>query len=885
MQVTELRNSETVNGAAVAIPLDVVEEVSSRFVNTLYGYFIGLSIEGMESVMEHRPWLIRRMPLMLNIWTPNTVLKKEEVKHAPLWVKLHHIPIVAYSEVGLSLISTQLGKPIMMDSYTSNMCLSSWGRSTYARILIEVSAENELMESLVIAIPLSNGKGHTLATIKVEYEWQPPRCAQLPWCILGDFNAALFLHDSSAGNSKIDISMREFKECVEEIEVMDIQNSGLQFTWSQKPKGNDGLLKKIDRIMVNLSFNDSFVGAHAIFKPYRISDHSPSILNIPTVTKPKPKPFKFYNLITCHERFKQVVMEGWSKQVSGFHMFRVAYKLKNLKKPLRKLLYDKGNLHTNVNQLRDELDRVQTRLDLDPFNVAIRQEEATVLAAFNEACLMEEKFLKQKSKIDWLKEGDSNSAYFHKAVKSRVSRSRIDVVTNADGIMFENDNVADAFVSHYESFLGQPGTTSGFNDFDLFRVKLDEHEAIDMTRTVSRQEVKSALFSMGNDKALGPDGKIIANRIKESLKVLVSPNQSAFVPGRTYDIVDLGILKNILIGFGFHDRMVGWIMECVTTTSYSISINGSLHGFFKGKRGLRQGDPLSPYLFTLIMEVLPLMLQTRYETMLFFYLFHRYCMNLELINLCLRMIFLFAHGEVDSSGVVIKECLFDFKRFGAEGRLPVKYLGVPLVSSRLIFRDCKGLLEKVQARTDDWKNKSLSAAGRLQLFFIGFGSSIVLLGVGGGGLGVRRLDLFNKALMVSHIWKLLSLKESLWVKWVHSYKLKSNWWMELQILYWFVNCVPLSRYEYNYRLIGYRELGLSSSSRKSSRSIIAKLVMAASAYFIWQERNARLFKNSKRLINQVIEVIFSRTVSLAKLRKLRYVASETLGSCMWSLFC
>ncbi|GJU17555.1 reverse transcriptase domain, reverse transcriptase zinc-binding domain protein [Tanacetum coccineum] len=201
VQVKELRNSETVNGAAVAIPLDVVEEVSSRFANTLYGYFIGFSIEGMESVMEHGPWLIRRMPLMLNIWTPNTVLKKEEVKHAPLWVKLHHIPIVAYSEVGLSLISTQLGKPIMMDSYTSNMCLSSWGRSTYARILIEVSAENELMESLVIAIPLSNGKGHTLATIKVEYEWQPPRCAQ---CLIFDH-----VNDQCPKNPKVKVVAKE----------------------------------------------------------------------------------------------------------------------------------------------------------------------------------------------------------------------------------------------------------------------------------------------------------------------------------------------------------------------------------------------------------------------------------------------------------------------------------------------------------------------------------------------------------------------------------------------------------------------------------------------------------------------------------------------------
>ncbi|GJX08557.1 reverse transcriptase domain, reverse transcriptase zinc-binding domain protein [Tanacetum coccineum] len=121
VQVKELRNSETVNGAAVAIPLDVVEEVSSRFANTLYGYFIGHRLafplvenyvkntwakfglkriqlheefflfqfntkEGMESVMEHGPWLIRRMPLMLNIWTPNTVLKKEE-KAKVEWLK------------------------------------------------------------------------------------------------------------------------------------------------------------------------------------------------------------------------------------------------------------------------------------------------------------------------------------------------------------------------------------------------------------------------------------------------------------------------------------------------------------------------------------------------------------------------------------------------------------------------------------------------------------------------------------------------------------------------------------------------------------------------------------------------------------------------------
>ncbi|GJW46020.1 putative reverse transcriptase domain, reverse transcriptase zinc-binding domain protein, partial [Tanacetum coccineum] len=107
--------------------------------------------------------------------------------------------------------------------------------------------------------------------------------------------------------------------------------------------------------------------------------------------------------------------------------------------------------------------------------------------------------------------------------------------------------------------------------------------------------------------------KIIANRVKEGLGDIVSINQSAFVPGRrisdnilltqelmrnyhrrsgpsrcafkvdiqkAYDTVDWKFLKTILVGFGFHPKMVQWIMVCVSGASYSISVNGNVHGWF-----------------------------------------------------------------------------------------------------------------------------------------------------------------------------------------------------------------------------------------------------------------------------------------------------------------
>ncbi|GKD53652.1 putative RNA-directed DNA polymerase, eukaryota, reverse transcriptase zinc-binding domain protein [Tanacetum coccineum] len=180
--------------------------------------------------------------------------------------------------------------------------------------------------------------------------------------------------------------------------------------------------------------------------------------------------------------------------------------------------------------------------------------------------------------------------------------------------------------------------------------------------------------------------EIIANRIKDDLGDLVSIKQSAFVSGRrisdnimltqelmwnyhkrsgpprcafkvdiqkAYDTVDWNFLKLVLVGCGFHQKMMEWIMVCVTSTSYSVCVNGNIHGWFNGKRGLRQGNHLSPYLFTLVIEVLTLILQRSVHNAEEFQ-YHDRCDHQRSVNLCFADdLFLFARGHPNSVQVIM----------------------------------------------------------------------------------------------------------------------------------------------------------------------------------------------------------------------------------------
>lgn len=83
---------------------------------------------------------------------------------------------------------------------------------------------------------------------------------------------------------------------------------------------------------------------------------------------------------------------------------------------------------------------------------------------------------------------------------------------------------------------------------------------------------------------------------------------------KTYDRVDWNFLLNVLANFGFSSHVCDLIKEFISTPSYFININGTSIGFFKGDCNLRQEEPLSPYLFIIMQEMLSLILKHFFET-------------------------------------------------------------------------------------------------------------------------------------------------------------------------------------------------------------------------------------------------------------------------------
>lgn len=271
--------------------------------------------------------------------------------------------------------------------------------------------------------------------------------------------------------------------------------------------------------------------------------------------------------------------------------------------------------------------------------------------------------------------------------------------------------------------------------------------------------------------------KVLANRIRLVIGSVISDAQSAFVKGRqildgilianevvddaskrkkelllfkvdfekAYDSIDWSFLEEVMVKMGFPILWRKWIKECVGTATASVLVNGSLTNEFSLGRGLRQGDPLSPFLFLLVAEGFNVLM----EAMVARRLFHGYCVGShdplmvshlqfadDTLILCEKS---WANIRALRATLLIFEELSGLKvNFSKSllvgvnvpgswlseaslvlnckvGTIPFLYLELPIGgnASQLVF--WKPLLNRINTRLLGWKSKHLSLVGRLVL--------------------------------------------------------------------------------------------------------------------------------------------------------------------------
>lgn len=116
---------------------------------------------------------------------------------------------------------------------------------------------------------------------------------------------------------------------------------------------------------------------------------------------------------------------------------------------------------------------------------------------------------------------------------------------------------------------------------------------------------------------------------------------------KAFDSIDWSFLFDMLVTLNFPAQFIRWIDGCITTPKFSISINGGLMGYFEGQKGLRQGDPLSPCLFVIVMEVLSQMLNVAASRK--FFDFHPKCKRIGLSHLVFADdLLIFTKGNLSS---------------------------------------------------------------------------------------------------------------------------------------------------------------------------------------------------------------------------------------------
>ncbi|RVW19550.1 putative ribonuclease H protein [Vitis vinifera] len=561
------------------------------------------------------------------------------------------------------------------------------------------------------------------------------------------------------GGSGVTSSMRDFDGFIRESELHDPPLRNASFTWSNMQESP--VCKRLDRFLYSNEWELSFPQSLQEVLPRWTSDHWPIVLDT-NPFKWGPTPFRFENMWLQHHNFKES-FSSWWREFEG-----------------------NGWEGKEKNHL-DEIANIDAIEQEGALSSDLAAQRVIRKGELEELILREEIHWKQKAKIKWVKEGIVTQSCFIKWLMGDVTRTS----SNSWRMKEESWRV--------EGIDWSP---------------ISEESASRLDSPFAEAEIFNAIFQLDRDKAPGPDGFTIAvfqdcwDVIKEdlvrvaskrSLQETIHSTQGAFVQGR--QILDAVLIANEIVDEKKRSGEEGVVFKIDFEKAYDhVKWDFLDHvlekkGWVKAARGLRQGDPLSPFLFTIVADVLSRMLLKAEERNL-----------LEGFRVS-----------------VVLDC--------KASDWPILYLGLPLGGNPTACGFWDPVIERISRRLDGWQKAYLSFGGRITLlhsclshipsYFLSLFKipasvaakiermqrDFLWSGVGEGkrdhlvrweavckprvigGLGIGKIPLRNRALLGKWLWRFPRESTSLWHQVILSiYGTHSNGWDANTIVRWSHRC-------------------------------------------------------------------------------------------------
>uniref|UniRef100_A0A803P9R9 Reverse transcriptase domain-containing protein n=1 Tax=Cannabis sativa TaxID=3483 RepID=A0A803P9R9_CANSA len=474
---------------------------------------------------------------------------------------------------------------------------------------------------------------------------------QGPWICGGDFNEIMKEKEKKGGCLKHASQIREFQKAISYCNFKEVKMEGGEFTWCNG-RQNNLVFEKLDRVFANPEWYRKFGASKVTLLPWWNSDHRPLILNFSNRTQSSKSDLKWKSRFhyeqawAGEEECGKIVNNVWLDGSNWGSAQGIRGRINHCGEVLNE--WNKGKkaeLGAKTKRLKEELKYLSSSSgEIDWVNRRRVEKDLNVAEA------KEELLWKQRSRALWLTHGDRNTKYFHYKASQRKKKNKINGLFD-DNMKWCNkeEEIEHILVHSYTELFSSSRPNQ--NMMDVLnrcvsnRVSSQDNAMLmeDFTKEEDPTKVSDYRPLSLCNVIYKVISKCLANRMKLSMEKVISENQSAFIKGRqiqdnaiigfeslhcmkkgrfgngkkmalkldmskAYDRVEWDFLEEMMRCLGYEEQWISKIMGCVKTVTFSVLLNGEARGNIVPKRGLRQGDPLSPFLFLICSEGLSCLL-------------------------------------------------------------------------------------------------------------------------------------------------------------------------------------------------------------------------------------------------------------------------------------